>query len=229
VRLIQGIYESEPLNARRIVRNRILTTAARPTEMCWGMVRMAAKRMSGGIRVEDHPLPPGHTLVELGEVAVPTATLPIEREPQESWMSFACRLAAQVEPLEHRYQSNRRIAALLVSPQDELLGWALNSNSNNKTLHAEVKLIQAFCNRAGSRVPPGTRLYTTLKSCKMCAGMIWESAGDPAALKVYFAENEPPGPKLWLTVLDPGSFERERACASRPDCLPLILETQLVS
>src|SRR4051794_7209716 len=46
--LIQGIYEADPQMARKILRNPIFSTAT-PTEMCLGMVKVAAKRVHFGI------------------------------------------------------------------------------------------------------------------------------------------------------------------------------------
>src|SRR4051794_31918303 len=40
--LIQGIYDLDPIFARKILRKRIFTTYE-PTEMCFGMIKVAAK------------------------------------------------------------------------------------------------------------------------------------------------------------------------------------------
>src|SRR4051794_24453096 len=43
--LIQGIWDKYPDKARGLLRNRIYSTQV-PTEMCFGMVKVAAKRLS---------------------------------------------------------------------------------------------------------------------------------------------------------------------------------------
>jgi len=211
-RLIQGIYEREPESARRILRLRIHATASQPTEMCLGMVRVAAKRLKSGVLPSEYALEPGCELIEIRGEELGTGDLGAEGDDSlESLrgkaiaapMELARSLAAGVRPAQARYLSNRPIAAVLVSSDGRLLGWAVNSSSRNKTQHAEVKLIQGYVRKSGP-LPVGSKIYTTLKSCKMCAGMIWNAALDPRSLQVFFDQDDP-GPKARKTVL--GSVE----------------------
>ncbi len=208
-RLIQGIYDREPGSARGILRHRILATAAQPSEMCWGMVKLAAKRMKCG--VSESALAPGRELIELGPVALAPGICgeAIARIAGESPMALARRLAASIRLKGSRWASDRPIAAVLESAEGAILGWAVNSSASNKTLHAEVNLIQSYCRKHG-KLPRGSRIHVTLKSCKMCAGMIWSAAEDPLSIRVFFDQDDP-GPKARRTVLNPGSFERVRA------------------
>ena len=233
-RLIQGIYGREPAQARRVLRHRIYATAE-PREMCWGMVRVAAKRLEAPCRLEDFPLAAGQEVIELhapalSEVPEPLAAalglrIGLQRDDR-GFMELALKLAQHVAVREQRYLSNRRIAALLVSAQGSLLGWAVNSSVQDKTRHAEVNLIQAYCRKNGTPLPAGARVLTTLKSCKMCAGMIWSAASDPSSLRVLYAQDDP-GPYARSTVLTPDSFERRRACAANTAGLEVCFEACL--
>lgn len=227
-RLIQGIYERDPAQARRILRHRIRATVEEPTEMCWGMVRVAAKRLDRGVREEEHPLAPGQELIEVGCSGPGPGTFGDGTEFSAEAvdpMSIAKELATRVSLHELRHQSDRKIAALLLSEEGRILAWAINSSARNKTLHAEVSLVQSYCRRTGELLPAGSRIYTTLKSCKMCAGMIWSAAREPLSLRVYFDQDDP-GPKARATVLNAGSFERTRAArmAGRPELRLACLE-----
>jgi tRNA(Arg) A34 adenosine deaminase TadA len=236
VTLIQGIYECNPQDARRILRNRIFTTADQPTAMCMGMVRVAAKRLSSSARLEEYPITSERELIEISE---PSALSVASTEPDSEllkavskasdnrgMMAVAEGLAERVSRLEQRYMSDRPIAALLVDADRRVLAWAINSNSRNKTLHAEVNLVQGYCRISGRTLPRGAKIFTTLKSCRMCAGMIWSAAEDPASIQVFF-KNDDPGPMARQTVLTPGSHERRLACAQWPALRSLVIEFQL--
>jgi tRNA(Arg) A34 adenosine deaminase TadA len=123
-----------------------------------------------------------------------------ESKPQNDadFMKIAQHLARQVCLQNARYESDRPIAALLVSKENEILGAAINTNAKNRTLHAEMNLIEA-CHE--QRIPKGARIYSTLKPCKMCAGMIVDSAEELSSLRVVYAENDP-GKNAQNTALD---------------------------
>jgi tRNA(Arg) A34 adenosine deaminase TadA len=126
--------------------------------------------------------------------------------PQLRPMQVALALADQIAVVERRALSDRRIAAVLTDPSDRILAWALNSGATNKTLHAEVNLVQAYCFHSRAPLPRGAKVYTTLKSCRMCAGMIWSAAEDPLSLRVFFAKDDP-GPLARQTVLNAPSLK----------------------
>jgi len=249
VQLIQGIYELNLDGAHQIdrasasrpsplfiLRNRIYTNA-QLTEMCHGMVRVAAKRVTGKIRATHHGITLGRKYVEVSYrwqdlsnwVSAPLAnSLSTLRSKQlhHYFMQTALNLRDQIS--RHpgpRYLSHRPIAALLVSATHQILAIATNTHAKNKTLHAEINLIQSFQSKQGGKLPPGSRIYTTLKPCKMCAGMIWTAAEDIRSLRVYFSEDDP-GPSAKFTVLGPGTHERLRA-TSDPALRLLHLEERL--
>jgi tRNA(Arg) A34 adenosine deaminase TadA len=141
------------------------------------------------------------------------------------FMRAALALADAIPAGASRYRSDRRVAALLVSADGELLAAAVNTNARNRTLHAEVNLVAAHARRARAPIPPGARIYTTLKPCRMCAGLIWCAAADVASLRVFYAQDDP-GPGARETVLDPRTLERRRASRSAAE-LDLRLQAPL--
>ncbi|MEO7164041.1 MAG: Bd3614 family nucleic acid deaminase [Bdellovibrionia bacterium] len=235
VQLIQGIYDTHPDQAHTILRNRIYTNAAL-TEMCHGMIRVAAKRVTGELHPTNHGISPSTEYLGKETLEIPERRLSAQQEfPQqfdgfqtfieklssspasptqdshEQFMRAAIKLRDLIPRHEGpRYLSQRPIAALLVSETHQVLAWGTNSNSKNKTLHAEINLVQSFQSKMGGKLPRGSRIYTTLKPCKMCAGMIWTAAEDIRSITVYFLEDDP-GPFAKLTVLNPGTHERLRA------------------
>jgi tRNA(Arg) A34 adenosine deaminase TadA len=219
VHLIQAVYDFKPEQARRILRSRIYSTAS-PTAMCLGMVKVAAKRLSAPVLVAPEP-----SWIEIRPKEAP----PLLREndfsdeartliKQRNFMAAARDLAQKIPRQRELYDSDRRIAALLVSAQGEFLGASLNSNAKNRTRHAEVNLVQAFVKEYGTRLPKGSRIYVTLKCCKMCAAMIWCQSEDIKTNRIFFGENDP-GPNARSTIFTPHSFERKRATSSGEDRL----------
>lgn len=227
VNLIQAVYDHNPEQARKILRERIYSSAPL-TEMCWGMLKVAARRATAPLLPRDHRIElNAHELLNLPLHRTPEPpALPAPAPPHAghaAFMKLGHRLAQAVSREGPRHTWNRPIAALLVSAEGELLSWGINSNAKNKTEHAEVNMIQSWHERTGRPLPRGAVIYTTLKSCRMCAGMIWHCAEDFRNIRVYFGEYDP-GPNARETILNAGSLERRRACPSE---LQLELEEHL--
>jgi tRNA(Arg) A34 adenosine deaminase TadA len=214
--LIQGIYDHSPEQARRLVRNRIFTTTPL-SESISGIVKVAAKRITASLALHnDHfKINSDDRVFEFHAQSIARPSSPsipsggnFPEPPQETllghsdFMALAFRLAGQVDRREARYASNRPIAAILVSNENQILAAAVNTNAKNRTLHAEMNLIASLKEQ---RIPPRARLYTTLKPCKMCAGMIFDSAMEPESLQVIYGENDP-GPHARHTALDRHKF-----------------------
>lgn len=210
VRLIQGIYATEPDQSRILVRNRIYTTA-HLTTMDRGIIAVAAKRATD--RILENDKSDRQNFEEL--VKIPSRRIdltqtenglsaPLSYEhhshrlhparDETSWMELANQLTqttlAQRENKAPLFLSDRPVAAILVSKTGELLDWALNTNAVNKTLHAELNLVQSFYRKFKSKLPAGAKLYTTLKPCKMCAAFITDAAEDIRTLEVIYDEDD---------------------------------------
>jgi tRNA(Arg) A34 adenosine deaminase TadA len=236
--LLQGIFAEYGDHSFFILRNRIYTT--RPlTAMCQGMLKLVGKRC----QVLDFSQGP-EDLSGLGAApiaklisdfrlrAVRASMTCFEDLPQSAlandlghlhFMNLARSLAETARREKNQYQSDRAIAAILVSSQNEILSFGINRSFPDKTRHAEVSLVQSYYRRTGRLLPKGSRLYTTLEPCQMCAGMIWESLEDRMDFKVYFAEHDP-GRRAKNTVLQTGSAERLRFARSSDEQNLLISE-----
>ncbi|HVU48087.1 MAG TPA: Bd3614 family nucleic acid deaminase, partial [Terracidiphilus sp.] len=69
------------------------------------------------------------------------------------------------------------IAAVLVSANNEILGWGLNTNDESTSRHAETNAIQSYQAGQGTALPNGTRIYSTLDPCFMCAALFQHAGG----------------------------------------------------
>ncbi|MNS97203.1 tRNA-specific adenosine deaminase [compost metagenome] len=110
-------------------------------------------------------------------------------------------LAAQIPRGEVLHDYDRDIAAVLLNADREVLSYGLNSNSKNKTLHAEVNLVQRYFRENHQMIPEGAILISTHKPCKMCAGIIYDSAVNPRSLKIQYGVEELGGLSR-ATILD---------------------------
>lgn len=242
LRLLRGIYEVEPQRAHFIVRNRIFSTEP-ASSASFGATRVAGHRLSTGVRAADHgrgelaALPridagaaapfAGSAEIDRALAAIVAATRP--RQDDDGWMDLAARLAREVERRSEALAADERrdnpIAALLVDPGAGLLAWATNSRSRNPTSHAELNLVERWLHASRRPLPRGSRLYSTLKPCKMCAGLVWDAAEEPREVLVFYAE-EDERRYARETVLDAGSMARRLVARDAKD-LALVLQRRL--
>lgn len=219
VNLLQGLFDEYVDHSFFILRQRLFTTAPL-TEMCRGMVKVVAKRVTENVQPQNHSLALDFNLKEVGlysETGMKSQHLSVENsETLQSVEAFlrttslvtpgdflnqATELARRVPRGSVLHDYDRDIAALLVDASGRLLGFGLNSNSKNKTLHAEVNLLQRLYCETRAPIPAGAKLFSTHKPCKMCAGMIYHWSEDPHSLEVLYLKEETGGLSR-QTVLD---------------------------
>ncbi|WP_413292433.1 Bd3614 family nucleic acid deaminase [Bdellovibrio sp. HCB185ZH] len=220
VKLLQGLFDRHVDHSFFILRQRIFTTA-QLSEMCKGMIKVVAKRASSEIIPEqDSQFLENLEFIEIdSSMAALSAVTHLNVENKisltelndrlrinnattdEELVQAAQALSRQVPRGDVLHDHDRSIAALLVSKDGEILSYGVNSNSKNKTLHAEVNLIQRYFRENGRKIPTGSVLYSTHKPCKMCAGMIYGWMENPANIKVYYSVEESGGLSS-QTVLD---------------------------
>lgn len=192
--LIQGIWETKPEQARAILRKRIHTTEEL-TPLAWGMVKTAAQRVSQvsalAIGADWHPV----SFTSRYEAP------PLTRDQaQLAPMALARDLAQLVHREDVLHRSDRSVACVLAGRSGEILAWANNTNRDNRTLHAEVNLLQSWWEHARSPIPADATLYTTLEPCRMCLGMIHQVAPD---LPVLHDRSDAVPPVPWPTSCAP--------------------------
>lgn len=204
-RLVQGIYERYPQQARAMVRNRIYLTGEK-TPFCDGVIRVAAKRCTENTAPSD-----GFFGAELPSLLPERADNP---KPIVLSLIEAFSLCNQLEAAiprheSERYKADRPVAALVLDRDGRLLGQGMNSGSQNRTRHAELLAIWDAWARTGQKLPVGATLISTLKPCRMCAGLAWWFCDDPAQLTVLYRDFDP-GTNGRATVLDVGTADRVR-------------------
>ncbi|MCE5316899.1 MAG: Bd3614 family nucleic acid deaminase, partial [Parachlamydia sp.] len=121
---------------------------------------------------------------------------PFPEELNHVYMLLTLRVA-------HLFDSERRtrmrlpegypVACLLVSKAGEILFWAINTGDKDAVRHAEVNALGAYFKRNPDQrfLPEGTFLFTSLKSCHMCAGAISDSVQPSHRLEVMYGQTDP--------------------------------------
>jgi tRNA(Arg) A34 adenosine deaminase TadA len=216
-RLLRAIHAAEAAAAKWIVRRTLFTTEE-ATATVRGTVRLAGRRLVR-VRPLDHGLSVPGPARDMGrELPTPRRALPSIADalqavvdafgPGDDPLELARALVREMTGHDARGAAGRRdrpIAALLVDHRGNLLEWATSGGADNVTSHAEVNLLELW----GRPLPPGARVVTTLKPCRMCAGLVWDRAEDRSQPLVVYGEDDP-GRAARATVLDAGSDERRR-------------------
>ena len=238
-RLIQGVYSLAPYEARRILRQRIFSNVPTLTPMDYGMVKVSAKRLTLG-HTEDF----SKTMSEAEVIRVPDLLPSVDSwvghfihsldklkiSGDQQWMKKAFELQTRIPLVSPRYFSDRPVACLLVGTDssgsqsgEKLLAASVNRNAENRTLHAEVSLVQSYLAQSGGLLPKKAKIYVTLKCCRMCAGMLWNSVDNPGDLKVFYGKDDP-GTHAKETILSAGTPDRLRFSTSEQQCeLPMFI------
>ncbi len=231
IKLLQGVFDQHVDLSFFILRNRIFTTAD-ISEMCLGMLKVVAKRATGFIQGIDHGIYIDLRFHEVGfrdDLLFPVTKLSHHNERSieqiqegiaaqfafdpDAMLKKATALAAEVDRGNVLHDHHRGIAAILMSASGECLSYGVNSNAFNKTLHAEVNLVQRLFREKKMKIPAGAILYSTHKPCKMCAGMIHDWSEDPKRIQVFYQEPED-GRLSRNTILDKMANQRQRLVGS---------------
>ena len=126
-----------------------------------------------------------------------------------------------------RHERDRSVVAMLVHPDGTLLDAAVNTNAENRCLHAEVNLLarwlpgfgaeEAEANGDGDEpprrlFPRGSRMLVTLQCCRMCAALACaasDAVGGEGLAEVVYDEPDD-GRYADATELQARGLERSR-------------------
>lgn len=206
--LLQQIFETKKDHSFFILRKAIVTNYE-PGVNEKGMVKVVAKRIQQGL---GHPIKSEEDF-DLSALnwqrhqPRPLASLSeLHHQPlnfSDTDPKVVLQQLVQMVPrgqVLHDY--DRPIAAVLVNSEGLVIEFGVNSNHINKTLHAEVNLLQRYFEKHHCQLPLGSKIFVTHKPCKMCAGMIWEALQNrQSEPKIFFLE-EVLGALSQNTVLD---------------------------
>ena len=205
IKLLQGIFDQHEDLSFFILRNRIYSNY-KLSATDRGMIRLVAKRASG-----QEPLPESLILkgLEVGsedELLIrPRRQSQLlqypEQEPLGSVRNFFESLLAQIPTESQRHDQARKVVAFATDQKGVVLEATANSAIFNKTLHAEVCLIQNLYRKGFHSFLEDGNIYISLKPCKMCAAMIFDFLPPNFKGRVVYLEDDP-GPLAQSTALD---------------------------
>lgn len=209
-KLIQFLFDEFVDQSFFILRNRIFTTEIL-TPMAEGMVQLAAKRATGKVLARDHVVEAPRQWIEMGSKDQHFLKSRHEMELEwkaPEWIHDAIEAQYYLQDLISRiprgdvlHDFNRPIAVFICAPSGKLLSWAVNNNSKNKTLHAEVTALMKYFETYGRKLPSHTKIYVSMKPCRMCAGMIVNMMENPDEIEVIYFQDDP-GPLARNTELE---------------------------
>lgn len=203
VKLVQSVFDRYRDQSFFLLRQKIRTTAP-VTDLDRGVLQLAAKRAETVTAAEEFSGTPVSSLdfeemtdprAELFESSLEQLALPEPPNHPLSEREIVMRLEtlkALVPRGEILHDHNRPVAVLLVDRDGHVLEESVHGGFLNKTLHAELRLVQKYFRRHRSGFPSGSRVYVSLKPCRMCAAMLMkmgENVGED--FRVVFVEKDP--------------------------------------
>ncbi len=201
VLLLQGIFDQFRDLSFFILRDRVYLNYT-PSEMDLGMLKLVAKRWSQAPwsldpENEAIEIAPGKDGFYIPSSARQTITLADDKiRNRNQAIVLLEHLERQVLRQGKLHDQSRPLAAILTDEFGSILQTAVHQGSINKTLHAEVDLLQQYARR-DLRFRPEFCLYASMKPCHMCAGMIHH-----CGIENVFYKSDDPGPKARGTILE---------------------------
>jgi Bd3614-like deaminase len=207
IKLIQGLFDQNRDLSFFILRNRIFTTEE-ITPSIRNVVKLTAKRISQVEPIFEADFAPTllHEVGQANDLVFPWRSIQHDVHPG----FLPAKILSEVEALtcmqmlidliprgDILHDWNRSVVALLVSGRGDLLEWSINQAALNKTLHAELNLIQKYFRRTGRKIPALSQIFVSLKPCRMCASLLKDACED-------FSSNQ-----FWYWHEDPGSMARD--------------------
>lgn len=209
--LIEGICWTQPQYARALLRHPIQTVS--PLNAFEdGMVRVLAKRLGtpqatlpeGAREVKSSPMRP--------DPRIPSPPARFDSlEAAKHWIitvqtDLALAAGKSLLEGEKRSRLDRPIVAIGLDSELSVWGAARARGTESRAWHAEAGLILSRL-RAGHQIPPGW-ILTSLKPCRMCAGLLYELL-KTTPLEILYSEFDP-GPQARETILNASSPDRKR-------------------
>jgi deoxycytidylate deaminase len=204
-RLIYGISSEFGEERFRFLRQRIFLLT-HPSIWETNLVKVCAKRLSTAPNFELNGTPT-HKQLDIGKNLEPetSATRHTELNGCRLAKTDALKLVSEIAAEEvrmaqlaglKRHHSSRPVSALLCDSDDRVLGVAVNTNATCQLRHAEVNLLLQVAQAGISALPNGSKLYTSLKPCRMCASLLLsfgrsEKNSGPSTLQIFAAEDDP--------------------------------------
>lgn len=207
IKLLQGIFDLHKDLSFFILRNRIyLNYTPLPRDL--GMLKLIAKRFSAVSPDQAPNFSEAHEIGSLSEdffaVRAERVTLSWQEEvlsESTQQRAYLLKLEEQIPQGEVKHDFPRKIAAIALDENSKVFATAAHSGWINKTLHAEVCLIQDLHKRGFRILPAKAKLILSMKPCAMCAGMIFDFLPKNFSGEIIYLR-EDPGPMARATALD---------------------------
>lgn len=216
IKLLQGLFDEHKDLSFFILRNRIFLNYTPPMRDL-GMIKLIAKRHS-----VVGPITPERTTswIEVGSWDADFFPVKAERTALD-WSREDLLQKTHFKSVLEKYENQiprgpilhdhpRKIAAFVFDENGLIFGANAHSGAINKTLHAEVCLIQDLARRGHRVFPERASMLVSMKPCQMCAAMIADFLPPNFSGQILYWRDDP-GPKARNTALDSKPFFRQLA------------------
>lgn len=207
IKLLQGIFDLHRDHSFFILRARIGLSYL-PERQDLGMIKLLAKRYETALIPDD--LAHGTEIGTPEDPYYPTTSRRyfIAHEPGRQINAPAETLKSYEEQIPLGaipHDSPRRIAAFALDGEGRLLRATAHSGVVNKSLHAEVCLIQDLHRGGLARFPADGTIVVSMKPCRMCAAMIADFLPEDFRGRILYRDSHD-GSRTRGSVLEGKSF-----------------------
>lgn len=180
-RLIYGVGCEFGEERLRLLRQRIFTLTP-PNLWEANLIKVCAKRSSTAADFSLQDIPT-HKQIDIGRDLEPDAESAVHSElvgtiiKKSDALKLVTLTASHQTQSAHRqslhlHKSSRAVSAMLCDANDRILAITINTNATCQIRHAEINLFLNLKSQGIERLPTHSKLYTSLKPCRMCAAMI---------------------------------------------------------
>ncbi|MGA2655657.1 MAG: Bd3614 family nucleic acid deaminase, partial [Gammaproteobacteria bacterium] len=118
-------------------------------------------------------------------------------EIEEFYMQFTMYLVAKFcngsKRSVFKMEDGYPVVCLIVAADGEILSWGVNTGIDDRTRHAEINALYLYFmrNPNANSLPQNVRIFSSLKSCCMCAGGIADCLENFNSSKVIYGQTDP--------------------------------------
>lgn len=170
------IFEAKLWCARNRLDKRPVTPPQASTELSEVRGRLVRAYNPPVLKLPNLIAVPGYRVTPLSDAILMTLAYSIARLSWSEGSITTSDASGATRQTPFSENGGHNIACVIVDNTGKIIGWGRNHNAVGASLHGEVMAVLNYQRLNGTAIPHGSRIYSTLKPCYMCAGLLVTAA-----------------------------------------------------